>query len=192
VLSGHVSVGAWELECQRALVELTVPTSGLAVLEIGYGLGMASVAIQTEHAPTVHITVEANRTVAGNALRRSVGNEILLVAKWQSIAGLLARSTFDSVIFDPDPEIPADISWTASDVVAWALLGMTSLSPLLRPGGRFGFVDFTNQVLLIDEFSARAAKLGMVVESVQIPISPPTDCKYARPGDATVIVAVKH
>ena len=192
VVSGYVSVGAWELECQRMLVKLAVPTSGLSVLEIGYGLGLASTAIQTGCSPALHVTVEANPAVACGALGRRIGNEILIVSRWQSIFRHLAVGTFDSIVFDPDPEVPADISWNSSDVANWALPGITSLSPLLRPGGRFGCLDFTNQLLLTSDFSARANELGLAVDSAQVPISPPNDCKYARPGYATVVVATKR
>lgn len=192
ILSGHVSVGAWEESCQKALVEITVPAPGLKVLEIGYGLGMASRALSGARFPALHVIVERDAGIAGDALRSgAIGSATLLVSDWVTAAHTLRQGTFDAIVFDADPEVAADISWKVADVCRWALPAMRGLSPLLKPGGRMGFLDFTSELRSNNEFVEAMLRSGLTLEHYQVPIWPPPSCRYARPGNASIMVIVK-
>lgn len=77
------------------------------VLEVGYGLGISSRAIQVEGVHE-HVIVEMNIDVMSmllaSDLARAPGVRPLL-GLWQDVVPMLADASFDSIFFDPFPNV---------------------------------------------------------------------------------------
>src|SRR4051812_33853366 len=65
----HAIVEKWERPIQKQLAISACPIRGMAVLEIGYGLGMAATAVSKQF-PRTHYIVEAHPKIAALAEER--------------------------------------------------------------------------------------------------------------------------
>lgn len=188
ILDGHISVGHWESECQELLVRATVECSRARVLEVGYGLGMASAAISRAN-PRHHVLIESNPTLAHQCqMRHGIRlPEAVICSTWQRIATILRPESFDAIVFDSDPDAPADLGWETPQVLNWVLPAIRELSPLLDKTGRFGFIDFTGTVFGSPLFKSVTSEHCMLASVHPIRIDPPIDCRYASPGECHIV-----
>lgn len=182
---GACSVGFWEADIQRVLVDSVIRSTGQRVLEVGFGLGLAHAQLQSWR-PQIHIVVEADLDV-----KPAIGQSACTMwsgLRWQQAVDRLPDAYFEGIVFDPDPERPADLGWTPERVREWAWSGISHLSQKLALGGHFGFLDFTGKALDDAEFNASVIGIGCSARRVRVFVDPPQSCKYATRGWAEVVV----
>jgi|GEM_PF-4422124 len=186
--NGFISVGYWERPIQETLVEEVVWRKGLNVLEIGYGLGMAASAIRRSKSPAKHIIFEADPIVANRVQNEIAGADLaLVVQRWQSADDYLGAILFDALVFDSDPEIPADLQWEVDDIFEWIKPPLVFLRRYLAKTARLGFIDFSNRISRHDPFIELANHLGATIHEKKCSAIPYPDCLYSETGDSTVV-----
>ena len=186
--NGFVSVGFWERPIQETLVEQVVWKKGLNVLEIGYGLGMAANAIQKLRHPAQHIIFEADQIVADRSQKEMAWSDhVLVVQRWQTPGDYLGAMLFDALVFDSDPEIPADLRWEVDDIFEWIKPPLMLLRRHLAKTARFGFIDFSNRISRHDPFIELANHLGATIHEKKCSAIPYSGCQYSETGDSTVV-----
>ena len=93
----------WELPAQEALAAAVCPAIALDVLEVGYGLGMASREIQRRKVAS-HWIIEMHPEIARTARSApSTEDVVLLVGTWECIIPKLKSCSFDGIVFDGYP-----------------------------------------------------------------------------------------
>lgn len=184
---GACSVAFWEEAIQSALASALIPAAEMAVIEIGYGLGLAHNRLR-ELSPRKHVLIELDEGLVPKALSKEV---CLIADRWQSANAAISNGIFDAVFFDPDPDEPADDGWTVDRIRHWSLDGYKQLRPKLRRGGRFGFLDFTGLIAKDPSFCAAVAALGGSIHRTPFQITPPEWCMYAKAGYSDLILIQK-
>ena len=186
---GHTGVVmmAWEREYMMACVAALDVAPSDRVLEIGFGLGYSSTAIQSR-APAQHVIIECSPAVLCRASSWASGRSgvTIVAARWQDAVATLG--TFDCVFFDdfPMPDEDADGASRPSESRWRALL--TSLIPLhVKQGAR------------VSGYCASASALG---PSAKLPRScsvslrafdgapPPPHCPYLCEHDRLFVPLV--
>lgn len=143
---GNAVMMTWETALMRRTAALLLPSPGLRVLNIGFGLGVIDTAFRS-HAPSAHHIVEAHPGVLRSmaepggwlARQRAIssssggdGSEIEVhEGRWQDVLPRLIEGdeTFDAVFFDTFAEGYAEFRGFMEELV----IG------LLRPRGRWSF-----------------------------------------------------
>jgi hypothetical protein len=149
---------------------------------------MASVFVQ-RLAPSYHLILESQNAIAVAALSvPETRNRHVLQIRWQEAASLLRSHSFDSIVFDSDPDVPADLGWGSQEVFAWIEPAMKGLCPLLGRRGKFGFIDFSNHVAAQFAFRRVLARMRLSLSVTSQAIEPPQTCRYTRADIATITV----
>jgi len=103
--NGHPIVERWERPIQEQLAYLTCGQPGRVVLEIGFGLGMAAIAVRKLQ-PRAHYIVEAHPEIAKRAIETFTGLEsppIIIRGCWEETVACFRPQQFGSIIFDAYP-----------------------------------------------------------------------------------------
>ena len=187
----HIVVGNWEEPLQKALGG-RLASAGESVLEIGFGLGLASRTI-TSLQPKTHWIIEAHEEVFVNALHMhsNKSNTILIHGLWEETVPRIASSSFSSILFDPYPfdGTVFDGSLTAT----WTMIKpfLDHASRLLMPSGVIGFVDFSDQM---DAYRHLIKSEGMpfeLSEYKRFPIAPDAGCPYSSSHTCNYVILTK-
>ncbi len=101
---GHPVMEAWETGYMEELARVACSRKG-RVLEVGYGMGIASQAIQT-HNVEEHIIIESNAEVYQHLLqfKKEATKPVVAIQDfWQNIIGKFESESFDGILFDTYP-----------------------------------------------------------------------------------------
>jgi guanidinoacetate N-methyltransferase len=185
-IAGHPVMEDWELSYMKRLAKIASSKGG-KVLEIGYGLGLSTKAIQF-HGIREHFLIECHpevitRTISdmNNAIRENSFH--VLTGFWEDITPTLKDDLFDGILFDTYPlseeEIHANHFWFFDEAYR-----------LLKPGGVLTYYsdevkDFSDKHLkkLLD---AGFKKGGINFEVCAV--NPPKDCEYWQ--EKTIIAPI--
>lgn len=185
-IDGTTSVGAWEAPIQQLLAQ-SIVTKGSTVLEIGYGLGMASRAI-TELCPAAHWLLERYPALLPPAAHDQ--NPMLtgiVIAPWETALPLFGDGSFEVLLFDADPPTPAAYDGSVAATFSFIAPVLPEAARILRSGGRVGFIDFSTLITTYSPFQRLAHSLAFDVAAISVPTDAPANCRYA-PNPKTHIV----
>lgn len=103
-INNHPVMEDWEREYMQTLARFATLNGG-RILEVGYGLGISSRAVQ-QHAICEHVIIEANRTIFADVCtfaQEAVHTVVPLLGFWQDITPMLPNASFDGILFDTYP-----------------------------------------------------------------------------------------
>jgi len=196
-IEGHPVMEAWEAPYMAALAA-AVASPGARVLEVGFGLGLASRAIQS-HAPAEHVIIEANGDVYGRLVAfaaSAAGKVTPRCGLWEEVVPTLEPASFDGILYDTYP-------LSAEDQHTHQFAFIREAMRLLKPGGKLTYCNLTSTGLLKESFATwdalfkatqrpRLREAGVSDEEIVgyslFPVSPPATCEYFRHGHALVPV----
>jgi guanidinoacetate N-methyltransferase len=196
-IEGHPVMEAWEQPYMAALAA-AVAFPGARILEVGFGLGLASRAIQS-HRPVEHVIIEAN----GDVYQRLVAFAASAASKvtprqglWEAVVPTLESASFDGILYDTYP-----LSAEEQHVHQFAFV--REAMRLLKPGGKLTYCNLTSTGLLKESFATwdalfeetqrpRLKEAGVREDEIAgyslFPVSPPATCEYFRHDRALVPV----
>jgi hypothetical protein len=189
VIGAHSVVEHWEQPIQQALANELCSTTGMRVIEVGYGLGMASRAIAAAH-PLLHLIIEAHPEIARRAVNDCVGlrNAVVVNAMWEVMMPELRSSRFDALLFDSYPLDQEPFDGSATACYGFIEPFIEASNGILAPHGVIGFLDFSSAIQLLDEFRD-LLQHGFEIATVKsVSISPRASCGYAVNNTANVVV----
>lgn len=191
---GHSIVEGWEREIQEMLARRLCPVPGMSVLEVGYGLGMASRVIAASE-PARHFLIEAHPALARKAIaemHKCGHRPIIINAKWEDVLPEMRDGVADCIFFDSYPMEKAPFDGTAYSLITFIEPVIDHAARLLRSGGALGFLDFSGAAHVADEFIRLVCPQfdDPVVNSVSI--TPDPSCGYAKGDTANTIVLYRR
>jgi hypothetical protein len=186
-IGGTPIVGYWERDLQQTLVRRTV-SAGERVLEIGYGLGIASSAIASLR-PVEHLIIEAHPVVASMAESAATeGNIRVICGYWQEQAMPAPAERFDSAIFDPYPIEASDaFDGSLERTREFVIEFLECARSWVLPAGRVGFLDFSCRLSADKQFAQVMAELRYTFDYFCEPL-PRRRADYAPMSEAHIIV----
>ncbi len=144
-VDGELVVSAAEGPIQRRLAFMLTKSSCNRVLEMGYGLGLASEALRLRR-PREHWIIEGNEWLAKECeanLRSSAGARVTVLNEtWEHALDQFAPRYFDSVLFDPYPFEPESGSTWLEKFAYVADAACQPLARIIAQRGRLGFINF--------------------------------------------------
>ena len=178
----------WESPYMAALAEVACCNGG-RVLEIGFGLGISSYAIDamngcgsTGGGVTEHVIIEANRVVAQTARQFAESAQVptrVIEGFWQDAVEKLPAGEFSGILFDVFPLQRQEVIDGECDSF------FASASRLLAPGGTFTFYfDVADSWIATRRVfntltTSRLHAAGFAqVSSEECECIPPADCEY--------------
>lgn len=185
-IAGHPVMEDWELNYMQDLARVATSKGG-NILELGYGLGLSSKAIQS-HDIKNHYVIECNIDVIKKAIQDfpsmvEKNRFHLLTGFWQDVTPLLASESLDGILFDTYPlseeEVHSNHFWFFKEA-----------HRLLKPGGVFTYYSDEAK-----EFSKKhmdkLREAGFKQENITFEIcdvNPPANCEYWQ--EKTMIVPI--
>jgi SAM-dependent methyltransferase len=161
------------------------------VLEVGYGLGMASRAIR-ELKPELHWIIERYAEVLTlNSSYQESALSGIVIAKWEIALPLLRDSSFDVLLFDPDPPAPESYDGSVAAAFTFIAPALSEATRILRPNGIAGFIDFSAMLVAYQPFQQLIRSLPLVAASIAVPTDAPPNCRYAPHAEAHVVSLTK-
>lgn len=130
-ISQHHVMEDWERPYMERLAAIAGSKGG-TVLEVGYGMGIATSALQA-HDIDSHLVVECHpdviaRCVAAHRSALASGSLHLMTGYWQDVTPLLAAASIDGILFDTYPI-------SSEEVPGTHLFFFDEAYRLLKPGG---------------------------------------------------------
>lgn len=190
IIEGQQVMQDWQVELMKAVVEAIDP-AGKNVLEIGYGLGIASEFIQ-KLKPTKHTIIECNSDVF-KTMQNWAGTKdtdiALVEARWQDTLPDLGE--YEVILFDPYPFDETEFQSYWYDDGNFDAHFFPYATKHLVDGGTFSY--FSNEIdslsrihqrQLLEHFSKFEVK---VVKNLK----PPEDCQYWWANTMAVVRATK-
>jgi guanidinoacetate N-methyltransferase len=183
-IAGHPVMEDWEQNYMDVLGVIAAGAGG-RVLELGYGMGLSSAAIQA-HDIDSHIVIECHPDVIRKAVtdfKPSIDNGKMHVYSgfWQDVTPTLASGIFDGILFDTYPlkeeEIHGNHFWFFEEAFR-----------LLKPGGILTYYS-DEATHLSDPHVQKLVDAGFKRKDIAFEICevvPPADCEYWQ---ASTIVA---
>lgn len=104
-IMGNPVMEDWQVPYMKELASIATSNGG-TVLEVGFGLGIASSFIQSEPRVDQHIVIEANFDIFKNALEFARNAQCLTVpifGFWEDITNLLQDESIDGILYDTYP-----------------------------------------------------------------------------------------
>lgn len=179
----------WEEPIQKKLAELSTKKRG-KVLEVGFGLGLASKNIQ-RFGPKSHFIIEAHPELVKHAVQWHSKNDNVFVisAFWEEVIEHL-NGGFDGIIFDTYPTDGSNFTGGKEETINLIIPFLHYSFSLLNPSGVICFIDFfgvdENQWLAIaDEY--KLIYKGRYLTKVE----PPQNCHYASKSTSYIIKMTK-
>lgn len=182
---------AWEASYVEALAR-AASESGGAVLEVGYGLGVATALIQANPAVSNHLVVECHPDIAVQCIatwRESLATQRMhvIIGLWHQVAPKLPASAFDGILYSTYALPPGE-------GCAGELAFFPEAFRLLRPGGIFTYyADHPNR--LTAAHRERLDQAGFTMEHVRevvCAVEPPPDCGYWQASTIVAPIVRKH
>lgn len=175
-IGGMPVVERWEEPAQRKLAEVAARRGG-PILEIGYGLGLATRAIQDAQ-PQQHIVVESHPQVAHRASNKLSGRTGVSVisAFWEELVDQLEPG-FNGILYDVYPIDGNGFSGSIEEVKALVAPFLPHAARLLKSAGVFCFLDFQDTDDTLWQTLAEAH--GLQYENRHpVGVEPSPDCSY--------------
>lgn len=185
-IAGHPVMEDWETGYMDTLAKIATHNHG-KVLEVGYGMGISSRAIQNkgvEHHTIIEchpdVVTKCNQDFANEVRDREIS---VLQGFWEDVTPSLPSNSFDGILFDTYPlteeEIHGNHFWFFEEAYR-----------LLKPGGVLTYYsdeakDFSPKHI------ERLGKAGFKTEDISFKIcnvSPPQDCEYWQ--EKTIIAPI--
>jgi len=189
IIDGQQVMQSWQTSLMKAVADAAEP-EGKNILEIGYGLGIASQYVQS-YKPEKHTIIECNPTVYANLVQWAKQYENIYPVKglWQDILPTLDR--YDSILFDPYPFDENEFQQHWLQDGNFAAHFFPHAAKHLHPGGTFTY--FSNE---IDSLSRRHQRqLLQHFSRIEIRIvkdlAPPPECQYWWASSMIVVKAIK-
>ncbi|MBI5450159.1 MAG: hypothetical protein HY940_02265 [Gammaproteobacteria bacterium] len=189
LINGVSSVEVWERPIQKKLVEAVVSLNDV-VAEVGYGLGMASEAIQ-KISTREHWIIEAHHHTLVPLLEKQPLSANLIISSWQTALPMIKEEYFHAIVYDADPDDRGVFDGSAEATLKFVSPILPHALRILKPGGKLGFIDFSGALRTLPEFHVRLAKFNLDFNFVSVPINPPPKCNYARNRIGDVITIIK-
>ena len=107
IIAGHSVMESWETNYMKMLASIVTKNGG-NILEVGFGLGIATHFIRQYHTVKNHVIVEFHPDIIKNC-KKIYSSEIksgkikLLKGFWEGIVQKLTDETFDGILFDTYP-----------------------------------------------------------------------------------------
>lgn len=189
LIGGHQVMQAWQDQLMKRMAELVTAAHG-DVLEIGFGLGIASQHIQRSGVRS-HTIIEAHPAVLERLddwRRRQARSDIVVLrGRWEEIIDNL--ESYDAIFFDPYPMTQAEFVRHWREGATYAAHFFPVAARHLRPAGVLTY--FSNE---IDTMSRRHQRALLEhFESIQISVvknlKPPPDCQYWWTDSMVVVKA---
>lgn len=179
----------WEEPIQKQLAKLTA-NKGSRILEVGFGLGLASKNIQCIK-PEQHIIIEAHPEVAKHALQEHIKNHnvIIISSFWEDVIEQLVGG-FDGIVFDTYPTDGSNFVGRVEDTINLVIPFLHYSASLLKSNGVICFIDFFG----VDEnrWFEIADDFGLTYESRHLTnVKPPHDCSYTLKANSYIIKMIK-
>jgi guanidinoacetate N-methyltransferase len=177
-IASHPVMEDWELGYMRALARI-VCSNGGTILEIGYGMGLSTGAIQS-HAIEKHYVIECHPDVIERCLneqRQAICENRLHIVSgfWQDVTARLAANSFDGILFDTYP-------LHAAELHANHFVFFQEAYRLLKPGGVFTYYSDEATRWSADHL-AKLKSAGFAEENISYEVcnvNPPETCEYWR------------
>jgi len=182
-------VEVWEKPIQTILVESMVASDDM-VVEIGFGLGMASEVIQ-RIGPREHWIIEAHHHVLASVLEKQTLCANLIISPWQTVLPMIMENYFDAIVYDADPDDREAFDGSSEATLKFVSPILTHAIRILKPGGKLGFIDFSGALRNHPEFHAKLTKYNFKLSFVSVPVNAPPKCSYARNQIGDVITIIK-
>ncbi len=199
-IEGHPVMEAWERPYMAALAAVATKNGG-RVLEVGFGLGIASAAIQ-EAAIEEHVIIEAN----GDVFRRlsrfaaTAGRPVRPIdGLWEEVLPRLEAGSFDGILYDTYP-----LNRESQHRHQFDFLGRARR--LLRPAGVATYCNLTSLGVLRGRYPSwerlfeetqrpRLLAAGYRPQEIApfevVPVRPPASCRYYQHDTAMVPILVR-
>ncbi len=107
IIAGHQVMQRWETNYMRMLAGIATENGG-DILEIGFGLGIATHFIQKSQKVKKHIIIEFHPDVIKYCKKlysKEIKNKKIKLLKgfWEDVIPKLPKESFDGILFDPYP-----------------------------------------------------------------------------------------
>lgn len=183
-------VERWEQPIQEAMALAVCVAPSLRILEVGYGLGMATWQISRSR-PRYHQILEAHPILAAHArsVVQDLSNTVVSTGFWELIVPTMRDCSFDGIVFDAYPFDCPDFDGSVEDTCKHVTPFIKEASRLLVVGGKMAFLDFSLGVHLA--LRPDLIRLFSKLTTVDVAISIPTDCSYAAGYSGHVVVMEK-
>ncbi len=193
---GHPVMEKWEMPYMKELAKVA-STNGGRILEVGFGLGIASRYIQAEKIQE-HVVIEANKDVFKNLLEFAQNTEkkvIPIYGKWETIVPLLNDAMFDGILYDTYPLSEDSLHNHQFDFIKQA-------HRLLKPDGVLTYCNLTSWGHLKQKYNndelfeqTQLPKLKScgfnLCQKYDFAVHPPGKCKYYQFDTIIVPIAKK-
>lgn len=175
-IGGHPVMEDWESNYMESLVEYATSCGGV-ILELGYGMGISTKAIQKRNIDS-HYVIECHPGVVKKALL-DMSSEIMknkihfLTGFWEDVTPILKDSTFNGMLFDTYPlseeQIHANHFWFFKEA-----------HRLLKQNGVFTYYSDEAEEFS-DQHYRKLLEAGFLASGIDFEVckvKPPTDCEY--------------
>ncbi|WP_146012707.1 MULTISPECIES: class I SAM-dependent methyltransferase [unclassified Pseudomonas] len=190
-ICGHPVMESWESFYMLELAK-TASKNGGRILEVGFGLGIASRHIQS-FGISEHVIIEANVDVFKTLIEFSKTAEykvIPILGKWESVIDLLADEYFDGVLYDTYP-------LNEEQMHSHQFAFIHKAKRIMKSGGRLTYCNLTSWGNLRKEYTSvelfkltqapKIEKAGFRNYSFHIvEVNPPETCPYYNFNDVIV------
>ncbi len=185
-IAGHPVMEDWEQGYMDMLGAIAASKGG-RVLELGYGMGLSSTAIQS-HPIDSHIVIECHPDVIKKAVsdcKPALDNGRMHIYSgfWEDVTPTLASSIFDGILFDTYPlkeeEIHGQHFWFFKEAYR-----------LLKPGGILTYYS-DEATHLSKPHVQKLVNAGFRRKDINFRIcqvNPPVDCEYWQ--DQTIVAPI--
>lgn len=193
IIEGQQVMQSWQKRFMLTVARAASP-AGKNVLEIGFGLGIASNEIQRLK-PKQHTIIECNPAVFAQAekwaeKKRKNGAKIkLILGTWQDVLSSLGK--YEAILFDPYPfdETEFQVEWY--DEGNFDAQFFPHAAAHLKNGGTFSY--FTNEIDSLSRHHQHQlfAHFKKIEVEVVRDLPVPEDCQYWWVPQMTVVRAVR-
>ena len=189
-IGNSIQVQSWERVAQEKMADHACALHPIRLLELGYGLGMASKRI-LEHSPIErYVSTEIHPDIAYRAINalRDVESAHIIQGAWQTTIGFLRTEYFTGIINDaylPFGSHYAQAPYNPRDLKNYITGSAAHLAPLLISGGRLVYLDVSAAVSFE---SKEVSVLGFKsLNKIPVQVDIPESCCYAT-GDLVHIL----
>jgi hypothetical protein len=188
LIGGNTVVQYWERPVQERLAKVAL-RAGTKILEIGYGLGMCATELARGNTAR-HCLVEVHPAIAAAAATALSGHAVeVILGCWPDV--VIGSPHFDAVIFDAYPLLDQEYDGSVSQTIAFVRPALTAGATYLNRGGKFLFIDFTQQLEHSHTWRAIWPHAYRKAEYVAVPVAIPSECTYASGNSAVIVTLTK-
>lgn len=196
-IMGNPVMEDWQVPFMKELASVATGNGGV-VLEVGFGLGIASSFIQENPRVTKHIIIEANRDIFAKTLDFAATAEhtaIPIFGFWEHVCDTLRDESVDGILYDTYPIVDGYLH-------VHQFMFAERAYRLLKPGGVMTYCNLTSWGqqkldhpddldLFRDTQMPHFQKLGFTDVSARVlPIEPTVDPRFNKYTFPTIPVPV--